>query len=252
MKKRTILIGDVHGCLAELDELLEQVAYQKTKDRLIFVGDLVDRGPDSAGVVKRVQELGAECVLGNHEEKHLRWKRWEDKVKNGESPKNPMARFNEHKIAIQEGLSEGDFEWLINLPRTLRVGEHGGRNYVAVHGGLEPKYTFDKQGKQVIRIRFCDKDSGYFKGSKYIGHQPDNTQYWSELWTGPESVFYGHAVWDTPRLDDHGDHVCWGLDTGCCFGGTLTAALLEPGGESVGFASVTAHETYYEYREPRE
>lgn len=252
MKKRTILIGDVHGCITELDELLEKLAYEQNTDRLIFVGDLVDRGPDSAGVVRRAQELNAECVLGNHEEKYIRWRKWEAKIKSGEASKNPMS-FGAAKRLIQESLSDADLTWLSALPRTLRVGEHGGRNYVAVHGGLEPKYTFDKQGKNVIRVRFCDVDTGYFKGSQYIGHQPDNTRYWSELWTGPESVFYGHAVWEkVPRFDDHGDYVCWGLDTGCCFGGHLTAAILDPGSTDVSFASVPAHETYYDYKGARE
>lgn len=252
MQPRTLLLGDIHGCLEELDELLKLVEFAPG-DNLILLGDLVDRGPDSVGVVRRARELNARAVLGNHEEKHLRWKKWEDKVRGGQAAKNPMRQFAEHKLAIQEGLSDDDFAWLANLPCTLRVGEHGdGRTYVAVHGGLEPHYTFDKQGKQVIRIRYCDVRTGSFKGSNYIGHQPDNTQYWSELWTGSESVFYGHAVWEKPRFDDHGDYVCWGLDTGCCFGGSLTAAILEPGNDAVAFASVPAHETYYDYKGARE
>jgi bis(5'-nucleosyl)-tetraphosphatase (symmetrical) len=247
MEKRTIVIGDVHGCLAELDELLRKVQYKQNEDRLVFVGDLVDRGPDSVGVVRRVRELGAECVLGNHEEKHLRWRRWERKVAKGEAPKNPMRQFPKQKLEIQDGLSADDFRWLSKLPRTLRLGEHNGRQYVVVHGGMEPYRPFDKQSKQVIRIRYCNVETGNFVGSKFPGHVPDGTKYWAELWKGPESVIYGHAVNmnpDVARFDDHGEYVCWGIDTGCCFGGHLTALVMEPGSIGTSFVPVKAKETY--------
>ena len=247
MEKRTIVIGDVHGCLAELDELLRTVEYKQGEDRLVFVGDLVDRGPDSVGVVRRVRELRAECILGNHEEKHLRWRRWERKVERGDAPKNPMKQFPQEKLDIQAGLTREDFVWLSDLPLSLRLGTFDGNEFVVVHGGLEPHRAFDKQTKQVVRVRYCDVTTGVFKGSNFPGHQPDGTQYWSELWKGPESVFYGHAVWEgAPRFDDHDTHVCWGIDTGCCFGGHLTAAVMNPGGVEMGFVSVPAKEKYSE------
>ena len=74
---RTIFIGDVHGCLTELDALLACLE-PREGDRLCFTGDLVDRGPDSLGVVRRVRALlaqfpGSACIIGNHEEKTLRY-----------------------------------------------------------------------------------------------------------------------------------------------------------------------------------
>lgn len=245
MKKRTIVIGDVHGCIAELDELLKTVQYKQREDRLVFVGDLVDRGPDSVAVVRRVRELGAECIMGNHEEKHLRWRKWERKVEKGEASANPMRQFPKLKLEIQAGLSADDFRWLKKLPLTLCLGTHGdNREYVVVHGGLEPYRAFDKQSRQVIRIRYCNEETGKFKGSDYPGHQPDGTKYWSELWKGPESVLYGHAVWGEIRHDKHGGYACFGIDTGCCFGGKLTAALFEPGTDTIAFPAVRAKEKY--------
>ncbi|HEX8909086.1 MAG TPA: metallophosphoesterase, partial [Anaeromyxobacteraceae bacterium] len=63
MSVRTIVVGDVHGCLEELDELLRLVELRPGFDRLVFVGDLLDRGPDSLGVVRRARELRARSVL---------------------------------------------------------------------------------------------------------------------------------------------------------------------------------------------
>ena len=68
--RRTIIIGDVQGCLAELDALLDRVGLT-SDDALYFVGDLVARGPSSLGVLRRVREVSARSVIGNHEERLL-------------------------------------------------------------------------------------------------------------------------------------------------------------------------------------
>ena len=78
MGSRTIVVGDVHGCLEELDELLSRLEVGPS-DRLVLAGDLMDRGPDPVGVVRRARERGALAVLGNHDEKHLRFARHEAK-----------------------------------------------------------------------------------------------------------------------------------------------------------------------------
>jgi predicted phosphodiesterase len=244
MDKRTIVIGDVHGCLAELDELLKVVEYKADDDRLVFVGDLVDRGPDSVGVVRRVRELNAEVVMGNHDEKHLRWKRWEDKVASGAERKNPMKAFDEDKLSTQAGLNDEDFAWIARMPKSLRLGNLCGREYAVVHGGCEANRPFNKQGKQVLRVRYCNVETGCFNGSDYPGHQPAGTRYWSELWKGPESIIYGHAVWDEVRTDHYDGYACWGIDTGCVFGGSLTALLLHPGVPHLTTAKVDAKEVY--------
>ena len=64
---KIIVVGDVHGCLVELEELLNSCAYRPGEDRLIFVGDLINRGNYSLEVLQMAYTLGAECVLGNHE-----------------------------------------------------------------------------------------------------------------------------------------------------------------------------------------
>jgi bis(5'-nucleosyl)-tetraphosphatase (symmetrical) len=248
---RTIVIGDVHGCIAELDELLLKVEYRVGKDRLVFAGDLVDRGPDSVAVVRRARELEAECVLGNHEDKHIRFAKWTKKLKSGEVTKHPM-KFDEHKTKIQSGLSEDDIRWLKELPLYIRLGKFNGRKFVVVHGGLEFNKPIEKQPKNMMRIRYVNQKTGIFMGSQYIGHQPEGSQYWSELWSGPESIIYGHAVWAMVRTDSFpGGYTCYGIDTGCCFGGTLTAMILPEKG-AFEFIDVKAKEKYYDYNGFRE
>ena len=70
--KRHIFIGDIHGCLDEFNELLNKLSYDPKEDRLILLGDLIDRGPDSVGVVRKARELRLECVMGNHEHKYIK------------------------------------------------------------------------------------------------------------------------------------------------------------------------------------
>jgi bis(5'-nucleosyl)-tetraphosphatase (symmetrical) len=221
---RTIVVGDVHGCLEELDELLRLVELRPGFDRLVFVGDLLDRGPDSLGVVRRARELRARSVLGNHEEKHLRWAR-------GEAPRPPTRARPPARLAL------ADLAWLGALPPWLRLD--GG--WAVVHGGLAPARALGDQRKdEVVRLRLVDGQGEMVVG----GRGPDRgAAPWATRWPGPESVVYGHHVHDldTPRVDEPRPGVrCVGLDTGCCYGGRLSALLL-PAEEIV---SVPAREVY--------
>lgn len=74
---RVFVMGDVHGCLDEMNRLLENVQFQPTTDTLILAGDLVYRGNNSVGVLQRARELGALCVRGNHDDKVIRFKSFE-------------------------------------------------------------------------------------------------------------------------------------------------------------------------------
>ena len=71
-KRRTFVVGDIHGCLDDLYNLLEHARFREGHDRLVLVGDLVDRGPNSAGVLRFARKLRATVVLGNHEAAGLR------------------------------------------------------------------------------------------------------------------------------------------------------------------------------------
>lgn len=218
----TIVIGDVHGCLAELDELLLALG---GGNRLVFLGDLVDRGPDPVGVVRRVRELGAECVMGNHDEKHVRWARHEAKRRDNPDYQNPMAPLPPQRLAEHEALGADNLAWLAALPITIDLGA----GWVAIHGGATPKRRLAEQKPQhLIRCRYVDEAGAMVSGIR----RPPGARPWAEVWPGPESIVYGHKVHGLaePRVDRPADGVtCVGIDTGCCFGGRLTAYVVESG-----------------------
>lgn len=225
MEKIIVAVGDVHGCIEELNELLKTIQYNPNQMRLVFLGDLLDRGPEPIACVRRVRELGVECIMGNHEEKHLRWHKHEkNKERTGKA--NPMKPMAEAEAAANAGLSDQDWTWLKALPIKLDLG----LNWWAVHAGCEPRYSLEKQNpSQIMRVRYVD-ERGIAKALNPDMSRPEGTQYWDLQWKGPESLIYGHCVHDLhkPRITNYGNYACVGVDTGCCFGGHLTAALMRP------------------------
>lgn len=235
MKKRTAIIGDVHGCLEELDELLKLV-----RDcRVILLGDLIDRGPDPVGVVRRARELRLECVLGNHEEKALRWMRNEaDRRASGR--KNGMQAPSPQRQQEWESLSKDDVLWLHSLPTTITVS-----GWLVVHAGLEPMKPLAEQlPDRVVRCQYVTRDG------EYVGHrggfeQQDGTVFWTSLWPGPLNVVYGHSVhsYTDPFVTKRPQGVrCVGIETGCVFGGRLTAMVIGPGTQE--YVQVQAKRAY--------
>ena len=151
--RRTLVVGDVHGCLAELDELLRAVDHDQARDRLVLLGDILDRGPDPIGVLRRVRELGAECVLGNHEEKHVRYAAHEARRRDDPGYRIPMRRFDTRRAAEHARLTHDDLIWLSRLPRVLALGD----GWVAVHAGFVPGLSISAQPPDwTIRLRYVD------------------------------------------------------------------------------------------------
>jgi len=194
----TLIVGDVHGCLVELEELLHEAGHSAT-DTLVFCGDLVAKGPDSQGVVQLAREKGAFSVLGNHDAHVLKI------GKGGEGKK--------HHAEVARSLTEADWRWLEALPIVLPLEALGA---VVVHGGLVPGVPFDRQERDVvINMRSFDAEG---KASKRIeGGVP-----WASKWPGPLHAVFGH---DAVRGLQQWPHAT-GLDTGCVYGRRLTALLL--------------------------
>jgi len=212
LKKNVVIVGDVHGCLDELKELVELVK-QKTKDEatFVFVGDLVNKGPYSSEVVQFVRSLpGAFCVRGNHDESvlahALRYQKGLGlpKSKNG---------FSYDYIAK---LSNEDINWLQELPFTLALPS---LNSLVVHAGLVPRLPLEQQSLfDAIMIRNVVDGKGSASGSQ--------GEAWAPMWPSSSSssphIYFGH---DAKR----GLQQCagaTGLDTGCCYGKQLTAVIL--------------------------
>lgn len=237
---RTIVIGDVHGCLEEFQELLKLVGYNRDVDRAVQLGDLMDRGPDPVGCVRFAREQGVEALRGNHEDRHLRWRRHE--TTRG-AKKNPVQGIHGVRAEQNLALSDEDIQWLSANPLMLDLG--GG--LIAVHAGLEPGFRLAQQSSAVFRVRYVDTDGemiGFTGGSI---EQPSGTVFWSTKWMGPESVVYGHAIYSLtePRIDRFEGGACYGIDLGCVYGGRLMAMIVTSGSAEVEFASVPAKAVYY-------
>ena len=214
---RTFVISDVHGCLEELQQLLERIGYKHGSDRLIFVGDLVDRGPNSLGVFRFVFGLGAEVVMGNHEEKYFRY--WKHEM-TGE-PHN--MKLKPHQLALYNQFDTEDFLHMATFPTSIHVGTFEGENFTAVHAGFEPgRHPDFQRDDKIIRVRYVDAEGMYLSGTP--GQIPKGGVRWTKLYKGPHHVIYGHAVRNLVMPTVEGDKAqTIGIDTGCVMGGHLTA-----------------------------
>lgn len=239
-----VCIGDTHGCLTETDELLNKIQYNPEQMRVVFCGDLINRGPDSVGCVRRVRELNVECVKGNHEDKHVRYHShavWEKNT----GKKNPMTLKYDHDQKDHESFSEEDFEWMSKLPTKIFLAN----SFWAVHAGCEASRDFDHQvDAQLMRVRYVDAKGKTKINNDNFYQQPEGTVYWAEAWNGPQSIVYGHIVQPghKPRVDNNMFNVCIGIDTGCVFGGELTAWIYDPQKKEYSFESVAAKKVYFE------
>lgn len=255
----TYAIGDLQGCLEPLERLLDKIGFDPAADRLWFVGDLVNRGPDSLACLRFVRELGesAVTVLGNHD-LHLL----------------AMAAGSEHKASddlrrVLESPDAGDLlEWLRRRP--LLYADHR-LGFTLVHAGLPPQWeaaqaavlagevesvlrgphcnTFlkamygdtpdlwheDLAGEErlryivnaLTRTRFVDADGRLdFDEKGPPGSQPEYLMPWFEhpdRRSRDDRIVFGH--WSA--LGAYADKNAWGLDSGCVWGKELTAMALE-------------------------
>lgn len=239
------IIGDVHGCYDELQLLLEKLGYniQETAEgrftvdapdsrKAVFVGDLVDRGPENVKVLKLVMDMvdqdKAICVPGNHESKLLRWLRGRNvQLKHG-------LQITTEQINQEPAEFKNELERFINGLISHYVFDHG--HLVVAHAGMRESY----QGR----------GSGAIRSFALYGETSGETdEYglpirynWAKDYRGKALVVYGH----TPTLvaEFFNNTIC--IDTGCVFGGKLTA-LQYPEKELV---SVDAAQVYSEPVKP--
>jgi len=236
------VIGDVHGCLRELVELLGTLGYAVTRDadgraadaahpggrRALFLGDLVDRGPDSPGVLRLAMGMAAAghalAVPGNHENKLVRALRG-TKVTVSHGLERTLGQLEGEPPEFRREVA--DFCYGLVSHYVL----DGGRLVVA-HAGLTEKL----QGRSSARVRdfaLYGETTGETDEFGLPVRYP-----WANDYRGRATVLYGHTPVPEPQWVNN--TLC--LDTGCVFGGRLTA-LRWPERELV---SVPAQETYYE------
>lgn len=218
MNGRTIAIGDIHGCHQEFAELLDRLK-PTPADRLILLGDLVNRGPDSGRVIDLAIQHRALSLLGNHEARLLAYRRTGD-----------PARLHEDDMVTYAALQPRHWAYLDTMVLTLESPE---LNVVFVHGGFLPGIPWRQQAADVVtRIQVIDTEGRPRKRAD----APEGIA-WAERWAGPPFVVYGH----TPRPDIFKLKWSVGIDTACCLGGHLTAYILP----ERRFLQVKARRRYY-------
>ncbi|KAK8048670.1 ser thr protein phosphatase family protein [Apiospora phragmitis] len=156
---RLIIIGDVHGQLKELKTLLEKAEYSAERgDHVIFTGDMINKGPDSAGVVALAMEMGASGVRGNHEEKVLRALLQETAAESSSAPEHQKREAETSKaenaaLATARQLSPEQREWLAKLPVILRldkIPDQDSGEWLVVHAGLVPDVPLEDQDETAV------------------------------------------------------------------------------------------------------
>lgn len=226
-RPRTIIVGDVHGCLEELVDLLRLCEYDESTCRVVLVGDLVNKGPLSAETVAFARASGFACVRGNHDDAALfAWERRQKAMREGESISAADAKY-----AYTDKFSQADVAFLRGLPYTLHLPSEA---TLVVHAGLVPGMALSEQPllgmytmRDVLRVNDDTEPDALWQWTPK--HEGDP---WALIW-GPEAatalgvepvrhVVFGH---DAKRGLQDGTHAI-GLDTGCCYGKRLSALVL--------------------------
>ena len=258
-KKNVLVIGDVHGCFQELQEL-HQKAVQENEgldfEYVIMVGDLCNKGPQSAEAIRFVRLQNWLSVRGNHDNGALeaalgdKGKQKKKKFKwvlEGESDNSSSSDGSDNSDSssdkdIRVTLSDEDVAWLSELPYSLTIpGSYFGEDVdtIIVHGGFIPGLELDSQEiETMITIRevtpVCKVEDvvGFKYHEREDGHEAivsdglvcKEPKPWANAWKGPQRVIFGHdARRGVQRYE--GDWAI-GLDSGAVYGRGMTAIIL--------------------------
>ncbi|MFF7093325.1 polynucleotide kinase-phosphatase [Streptomyces rubradiris] len=230
------IVGDIHGCSAELESLLAKLGYSDGVHpegrTAVFVGDLVDRGPDSPGVLRRVMAMvnsgNALCVPGNHENKygrHLKGRKVQHTHGLAETIAQMEGESEEFKAEVRRFLDGLVSHYVLD----------GGR-LVVCHAGLPEKYHGRTSGRVRSHALYGDTTGETDEFGLPVRYP------WAEDYRGRAAVVYGHTP--VPEATWLNNTIC--LDTGAVFGGKLTA-LRWPERELV---DVPAERVWYEPARP--
>ncbi|KAA8492481.1 Bis(5'-nucleosyl)-tetraphosphatase, symmetrical [Porphyridium purpureum] len=257
--RSALVIGDVHGCAHELKLLLDKFYFSRQPcsrpERVIFVGDLVNKGPDSCACVRIAREIDAWCVRGNHEEVSL------IAALSDRANKESLQASNEEsqrslpdKYGWTRGLSQSDLDWLCDLPLSISFKVMGhAEQFMVVHAGLVPGVSLAEQKlADLLRVRdvaqihgsseSVQKQSPNWKAFETGGCNP---RPWASVYSEcaePETPFilFGH---DAKRGIQSYSHAL-GLDSGCVYGKQLSALALPQGPRPYEIVSVSAARIY--------
>ncbi len=198
MSTQTILIGDIHGCSRELLELLDMVSFVSA-DHIVLLGDLVNKGPDPGGVVKIVRSLKCVCLRGNHDVNHLEWH-------------EGLAEPLKETIATRDIMRPDDYTAYLEMVETMPYF-YQTEDFVAVHGAIRSDLPLSLQPAALLsgveKFDLTWKDHVHLGRPLVVGHKRYNEEQPAE-----------------PCIIDG---KFYGIDTGCVFGGRLTALEMPSG-----------------------
>lgn len=206
------MVGDVHGCADELEALLDAVG----PDEVLLTGDLFTRGPAPEAVWARVRDSGFRAVLGNHDDRLLA-------VLDGRRPGDVAGR------SVVERLDAADPSWRawlaerplhLSLDVTFPCHDGQERPFVLVHAGVHPSGALDQTTRaELLTVR---------RWPHVPGSEADERPFWWQIYAGSTGVVFGHdAARGLVQVERDGARLVLGLDTGCVYGGKLSAWLLD-------------------------
>lgn len=223
MGRRRIFVGDIQGCSVELRRLLDRVRFDPRTDELHPVGDFVNRGPDSAGVLRLMRQIGAGGVLGNHDRHLLRIAAGARRAKPRDTIADVLAAPDRDELLA----------WLAARPFVRTWSD-----IVLVHAGLHPRWKHPEsvlaaaealdEGRAAefaTSVRYCTPGGALPVDDRSDPGPPFAPwfQYYAKSRTATRIVVFGHwavrGLVIAPKLR--------GLDTGCVWGGALTAWIAE-------------------------
>jgi bis(5'-nucleosyl)-tetraphosphatase (symmetrical) len=252
----TYIIGDVHGCYTELQRLLELINFDQHHDRLGFTGDIVNRGPDSLAVLRFIKNLpGAQMVLGNHDFYLLILGYAAATYAHGHSleaifsapdklelldwlRQQPLALYLQDfdTLLVHAGAPP---QWKLKdiLDKSQEISAQlRGPEFFKFLQNLEGDSPLSWQEQlagvaryryivnSLTRMRFCTADGELNLTNKTArSTDPEKLRPWFEWYQLPQQVVFGHWA----ALEGHSNPRCQALDTGCVWGGALTAYRLE-------------------------
>jgi serine/threonine protein phosphatase 1 len=192
---RTFVIGDIHGCYDELTSLIKKIGLN-AEDIIVSVGDIVDRGNKSKAVYEYfINRPNSKVIIGNHERKHI----------------NGVLSYAQEIVKVQFGQ---DYQTFLNWLNSLNYF-HETEDAIIVHAAFEHDKLLRDQKDEVL--------SGSTSGERYLEKKYEPETYWSDYYDGKKPIIYGHhVVGEFPMIKNN----TYGIDTGSCHGGFLTAIEL--------------------------
>jgi bis(5'-nucleosyl)-tetraphosphatase (symmetrical) len=207
-KSRLIIYGDIHGCLDEFKALRKKIKPTK-KDIEVVVGDILNKGPFSLETLRYIMKKNILCIRGNNEDKIL--KLYKKNITEGIKP---------WEEKILKNIKKKEIKFLKNLPYFLKF-----KNITVVHGGIPlgvrlSKKLSKEEKRNITLLRCYDKDMNML-----AFHEKDRRyKFWSELYDGRDGfVIFGHHPFPKPKIEKF----AVGIDTGCVYGGELTAIVFK-------------------------